>query len=76
MCVDEFPKFNLPCVKKDWKGYRPIVRQRLGKHIPAGANALNNRTHIARQRCDKHSSSTREAVFSELSVPKSYFEDN
>jgi hypothetical protein len=28
--------------------YRPIARQRLGKHIPEGASARNNRTSIAR----------------------------
>jgi hypothetical protein len=27
--------------------YRPTAKQRLGKHIPAGANARNNRTSIA-----------------------------
>jgi hypothetical protein len=32
----------------------PIARQQLGKHISAGANALNNRTSIARQRIGKH----------------------
>jgi hypothetical protein len=36
--------------------YRPIARQRLGKHIPAGANARNNRMPIARQRINKHAS--------------------
>jgi hypothetical protein len=30
--------------------YRPIARQRLGKHIPVGTNARNNRATIARQR--------------------------
>jgi hypothetical protein len=34
--------------------YRPIARQRLGKRIPVGANARNNRTRIARQRISKH----------------------
>jgi hypothetical protein len=34
--------------------YRPIARQRLCKHIPAGANARNSRTSIARQRISKH----------------------
>jgi hypothetical protein len=43
--------------------HRPIARQRLGKHIPAGANALNNRTPITRQRISKHSSLTTEAMF-------------
>jgi hypothetical protein len=32
----------------------PIARQRLGKHIPAGANERNNRTSITRQRSCKH----------------------
>jgi hypothetical protein len=34
--------------------YRPIDKQRLGKHIPAEANARHNRTSIARQRISKH----------------------
>jgi hypothetical protein len=34
--------------------YRPIARQRLGEHIPAGANARNNKTSIARQLISKH----------------------
>jgi hypothetical protein len=34
--------------------YRPIARQRLGKYIPAGVNARNNMTSIARQRISKH----------------------
>jgi hypothetical protein len=29
--------------------HRSIARQQLGKYIPAGANARNNRTSIARQ---------------------------
>jgi hypothetical protein len=33
--------------------YRPIARQRLGEHIPAGANERNNRTSIARQQISK-----------------------
>jgi hypothetical protein len=33
--------------------YRSIARQRLGKHIPEGANAHNNRISIARQRIMK-----------------------
>jgi hypothetical protein len=41
----------------------PIARQRLGKHIPAQANARSNRTSIARQRISKHASLTKEAVF-------------
>jgi hypothetical protein len=39
--------------KKGCKMYRPIVRQRFGKHVPARANAYN-RTPIARQRISKH----------------------
>jgi hypothetical protein len=34
--------------------YRPIARQRLGKHISAGANARNDRMSSARQRISKH----------------------
>jgi hypothetical protein len=34
--------------------YRPIAKRRLGKHTPAGANARNNMTSIARQRISKH----------------------
>jgi hypothetical protein len=36
--------------------YRPIARQRLGKHIPAGANARNSRMYmyIARQRIKQY----------------------
>jgi hypothetical protein len=44
--------------------YRAVVRQRLGKNIPAGANARNNSTSIARQRISKHASLRAEAVFS------------
>jgi hypothetical protein len=46
----------------------PIARQRLGKHIPAEANARNNRTSIARHRISKHASLTIEAMFSVWSV--------
>jgi hypothetical protein len=38
--------------------YRPIARQRLGKHIPVEAYARNNRTSIARQRISKPAFST------------------
>jgi hypothetical protein len=48
--------------------HRPIARQRLGKHIPAGAKARNNRTSTGRQRISKHASLTIEAVFSAWSV--------
>jgi hypothetical protein len=30
--------------------YRPTARQRLSKHIPAGASAGKNKTSIAKQR--------------------------
>jgi hypothetical protein len=43
--------------------YRPIARQRLGKHIPAVANKRNNRIYIATQGISKHASLTIEAVF-------------
>jgi hypothetical protein len=54
--------------------YKPIARQRLGKHIPTGANELNNRTSVARQRISKHASLTIEAVFSAWSVQSGYKE--
>jgi hypothetical protein len=41
-------------IDQDIMTHRPITRQRLGKHIPAGVNARNNRTSIARQRISKH----------------------
>jgi hypothetical protein len=43
--------------------YRPIARQRLGKHIPSGANTRNNRTSIARQPISKQAFSTTERLF-------------
>jgi hypothetical protein len=51
-----------------------IARQRPGKHIPAGANARNNRTSIAKQRISKHATLTIEAVFSTWSVQSEYKE--
>jgi hypothetical protein len=51
--------------------YRPIARQRLGKHISAGANARNIRTSIARQRISKHTL-TIEALFSAWSLQRGY----
>jgi hypothetical protein len=53
---------------------RPIARQRLAKHIPAGAKARNNRTSTARQRISKHVSLTIEAVFFAWSVQSGYKE--
>jgi hypothetical protein len=50
--------------------YRPITRQRLGNHIPAGACARNNRTSIVRRRISKHASLITEAAFSACSVPR------
>jgi hypothetical protein len=52
----------------------PIARQRLGKRTPAGVNARNIRTSIARQRISKHASLTIEAVFSAWSVQSGYKE--
>jgi hypothetical protein len=51
-----------------------IVRQRLGKHIPARATARKNRTSTARQRISKHASLIIEAVFSVGSVQSDYKE--
>jgi hypothetical protein len=34
--------------------YIITAKQRLGKHIPEGANAQNNMASIARQRISKH----------------------
>jgi hypothetical protein len=52
---------------QDTVTYRPIARQRLDKHIPAEANARDNRTSIVKQRINKHASLTIDAVFSALS---------
>jgi hypothetical protein len=54
--------------------YRSIARQRLGKNIPAGANASNNRTSTARERISKEASLTIEAVFSAWSLRSGYKE--
>jgi hypothetical protein len=54
--------------------YRPIARQRLGKHIPAGDNARNHGTSIARRRIGKHSSLTIEDVLFAWSVQSRYKE--
>jgi hypothetical protein len=54
--------------------YRPTARQRLSKHIPAGVNARNSRTSIARQQIGKEAFSTIEYGVSALSLP-SYKED-
>jgi hypothetical protein len=49
----------------------PIARWRVGKHIPAEANARNNRTSVARERSSKHVSLTIEdGVFGEVSCPE------
>jgi hypothetical protein len=47
----------------------PIARQRLGKNIPARANARKNRQGIS-----KHASLTTEAVFSVGSMQSGYKE--
>jgi hypothetical protein len=44
-------------------------------NTPAGANALDNRTFIARQRCGKQDSSKLEAVFSVGRVQIGYKRD-
>jgi hypothetical protein len=49
----------------------PIAIQRVVKHIPAEANARNNRTSIARQRYGKQTLSTTQDVFS-MSPPPDY----
>jgi hypothetical protein len=54
--------------------YMPTARQRLGKHIPARAEARNNITSIARQRISEHAYLTIEAVFSAWSVQSGYKE--
>jgi hypothetical protein len=74
-----------------WKRESFIAKQRLGKHIPAEANARNNRRAafsvvravlIATQRCGKHFSAAvnqhatiEEVVFSVGAVPRLYNED-
>jgi hypothetical protein len=42
-----------PHFSEDIVTYRLIARQRLCKHIPAGANARNNKTSIDWQRLNK-----------------------
>jgi hypothetical protein len=49
-----------------------IARQRVAKHIPAGANARNNLRSIVRQRHGKEALSTIQAVFSVGSVQSAY----
>jgi hypothetical protein len=55
-----------------WRVYPLLGNDSLAKHIPAEANARNNRTYIARQRRNKHASSTIQTVFSVGSVPRGY----
>jgi hypothetical protein len=72
-----FSEFRRLHVHKCIVTYRPIVRQRLGKHIPAGANARNNWTPVARQRINKHPSYNTgqyKTVFSVGSAPRLYNE--
>jgi hypothetical protein len=54
--------------------YRSVARQRLCKHIPAGAKARNNRTSIGEQQISNHASLTIEALFSASSVQSGYKE--
>jgi hypothetical protein len=51
-----------------------VTWQRLGKHIPAEANARNNRKFITKQRISKHASLTLETMFSAWSVRSGYEE--
>jgi hypothetical protein len=51
-----------------------IGRRRLGKHIPGRVNAHKNRTPIARQRINTHTSLTIEAVFLVESMQNGYKE--
>jgi hypothetical protein len=55
--------------------YTAIARQRLGKHIPAQANARNYRISIAKQRISKQASLTVEAMFSAWFVRNGYEEE-
>jgi hypothetical protein len=52
--------------------YRPIARQRLGKHFPSRASGHNNKASITRQRISKHDSLTMEAVFPAWSLQSGY----
>lgn len=52
----------------------PIVRQQVGKHIPAEENARKNMASFARQRINKHTFLTVETVFSVWSVQSGYKE--
>jgi hypothetical protein len=66
--------YELVKIKQSIMTYRPIARQRLGKHIPAQAYARNNRTSIAKQRTSQHASLTTEAVFSASFLQNGYKE--
>jgi hypothetical protein len=68
ICVDarKFNQYTVTCI--------PIARQRVGKHIPAKANAHKNRTSIDRKWISKHASLAIEAVFSVWSV-QSYYKE-
>jgi hypothetical protein len=72
--VVQFTEIRAAVLKQrnDTVTYRPIARQRLGKHIPAGAKA-RNRTSTATQRISKHTSLTTEAVFSVWPVHRGKF---
>jgi hypothetical protein len=50
----------------------PIARQRVAKHIPAEANARNNRTFIARQRGGKRAFTTIEEAVFPMGPPRDY----
>jgi hypothetical protein len=52
----------------------PIVRQWLGKHIPAQAKARNSKISFARRLIRKHTSLTIDAVFSDWFLQNGYKE--
>jgi hypothetical protein len=58
----EFYQTTRHHIREDIVMHRPIVKQRLGKHIPARTKAHKNRTFIARQRISKHASLTVEVM--------------
>jgi hypothetical protein len=68
-CTDNISIYLLACyiyhvgsrvltyLNEQWLKYFDVYThcwQRLGKHIPSGANATNNRTSVARKRISKH----------------------
>jgi hypothetical protein len=64
-------KSGLKC-EDDIATCMPTARQRAAKHISAKANALSNRTCIARQRRGNRALSTIQAVFTVGTVQNVY----